>query len=71
MSFKEATKKLFEMSDLSKLSYYLGIEVKQDSQATTMCQAGYAMKILEKLGLAECKSLSDSNGAKNKVEQGN
>lgn len=29
--FKEHMKKLFDMSDLGLLSYYLGIEVKQDS----------------------------------------
>lgn len=29
--FKKHMKKLFDMSDLGLLSYYLGIEVKQDS----------------------------------------
>ncbi|KAG8648959.1 hypothetical protein MANES_08G054502v8 [Manihot esculenta] len=48
----------FEMSDLGLLSYYLGIEVRQNSDSITLCQAGYAKKILEKLGLGECNSCS-------------
>ncbi|KAF2311882.1 hypothetical protein GH714_027117 [Hevea brasiliensis] len=44
----------FEMSDLGLLSYYLGIEVKQNQREITLCQTAYAKKILEKLGMGEC-----------------
>lgn len=53
-SFKEQMMKLFEMSDLGLLSYYLGIEVKQYFQFITLCQSSYAVKILEKLGMEGC-----------------
>ncbi|KAG8657524.1 hypothetical protein MANES_03G075182v8 [Manihot esculenta] len=53
--FKAKMRENFEMSDLGKLSYYLGIEVKQRPHSITLNQAGYAEKILEKLGMAECK----------------
>jgi hypothetical protein len=47
---------LFSMSDLGLLSYYLGIEVKQDSQGIHISQTAYAAKILEKSGMKNCNS---------------
>nr|XP_020150942.2 uncharacterized mitochondrial protein AtMg00810-like [Aegilops tauschii subsp. strangulata] len=47
-------KKLFHMSDLGLLSFYLGIEVKQEVDDITLSQAAYAMKILEKSGMVGC-----------------
>ncbi|KAJ8748469.1 hypothetical protein K2173_003365 [Erythroxylum novogranatense] len=46
------------MSDLGFLSYYLGIEVRQSNESITLCQAGYARKILEKLRMGECNPCS-------------
>ena len=43
------------MSDLSALSYYLGIEVRQGKEALTLSQSVYASKLLERSGRAECK----------------
>jgi hypothetical protein len=37
----------FNMSDLGLLSYYLGIEVKQEARGITLSQGAYAVKILE------------------------
>jgi hypothetical protein len=47
--FKSEMKKKFSMSDLSLLSYYLGIEVKQGDGGITLSQSSYAVKILEGL----------------------
>ena len=47
-------KKLFEMSDLGLLSYYLGIEVKQDVDGIRLSQSSYAAKLLAKLGMMDC-----------------
>ena len=44
------------MSDLSALSYYLGIEVRQGMEALTLGQSTYASKLLEQSGMAECKA---------------
>jgi len=41
---------VFKMSDLSMLTYYLGIEVKQDEKGITLSPGSYAQKILEKGG---------------------
>ncbi|XP_074347385.1 secreted RxLR effector protein 161-like [Apium graveolens] len=44
----------FEMSDLGKLSYYLGLEVEQGNDFISLKQVSYAKKVLEKSGMTEC-----------------
>jgi hypothetical protein len=53
--FKEEMKRAFLMSDLGLLSFYLGIELRQDARGITLRQAHYA-KILEMAGMADCKA---------------
>jgi hypothetical protein len=55
-TFKAEMKKVFRMSDLGLLTYYLGIEVHQDKSGTTLRQAAYAEKLLERSGLLDCNS---------------
>lgn len=54
--FKSEMKKKFNMSDLGLLSYYLGIEVKQDPSGITLCQSSYAAKIIDMAGMSNCNS---------------
>lgn len=54
--FKGEMMKIFEMSDLGLLSYYLGIQVNQNSEYITLCQSSYASKILEKTAMSDCNS---------------
>lgn len=54
--FKAQMGKLFSMSDLGLLSYYLGIEVQQSRGIITMCQSSYAKKILEMSGMIGCNA---------------
>jgi hypothetical protein len=49
-------KKKFSMSDLGLLSYYLGIEVKQEEGGVILSQCSYAVKILESAGMLNCNS---------------
>ncbi|KAD3067701.1 hypothetical protein E3N88_35581 [Mikania micrantha] len=51
---KEKLKKIFDMSDLGMLSYYLGIEVDQRRKSIRLKQSGYAKKLLEASGMWEC-----------------
>jgi hypothetical protein len=55
--FKEQMKNMFSMSDLGLLNYYLGIEVNQTPDGITLCQAGYAAKLLEKSGMQGCSAV--------------
>jgi hypothetical protein len=52
--FKNQMHELFQMSDLGFLSYYLGIQVKQDKGEITLCQSSYAARILENVGMGSC-----------------
>ena len=45
--FKRGMASKFDMSDLGRLTYYLGMEVVQDDQGITLNQRQYAKKILE------------------------
>ena len=45
--FKGQMMKLFNMSDLGLLSYYLGLEVNQQGSEITISQSAYAKKIVE------------------------
>jgi hypothetical protein len=54
--FKQEMATAFKMSDLDLLRYYLGIEVKQGSDGIMLSQGAYALKILEKAGMAGCNS---------------
>ncbi|KAL8143922.1 hypothetical protein V2J09_016954 [Rumex salicifolius] len=42
----------FDMSDLGMLTYYLGIEVTQTDSTITICQEGFAKRILDILAMA-------------------
>lgn len=45
------------MSDLGLLSYYLGMEVKQEPGEITLCQSAYASKIVELYGMKGCNAV--------------
>ena len=49
--FKKEMSKNFEMSDFGVLSYYLGIEVQQNSTGISIRQSAYGKKLLTQLGL--------------------
>lgn len=54
--FKQEMAMKFEMSNLGKLTYYLGIEVHQYKEGIMLKQDRYATKILEECGMAFCNS---------------
>jgi hypothetical protein len=56
--FKEEMKWAFLMSNLGLLSFYLGIEVRQDAGSITFWQSHYAKKILEMAGITDCKAVA-------------
>lgn len=53
-SFKKQMSGKFDMSDMGKLSYYLGIEVKQGDDYIQLKQSGYARKVIERAGMVGC-----------------
>lgn len=55
--FKQQMNSEFEMSNLGKLAYYIGIEVNQIHGRIELKQTAYAKKVLEKAGLLGCNSV--------------
>jgi hypothetical protein len=53
-TFKEEMKQTFRMSDLGRLSFYLGLEVQQSEAGIMVTQSAYAQKILERCGMGGC-----------------
>eukprot|EP01018_Ginkgo_biloba_P012572 Gb_02021 [translate_table: standard] len=56
--FKMDMCKEFEISDLAQLHYFLGIEIWQSEKGIFMSQAKYAMDILKKFNMSDCKPLA-------------
>ena len=54
ITFKKEMARRFEMSDLGRLTYYLGIEVRQTDEGIVLSQDRYAKKILEEDGMNNC-----------------
>ena len=55
--FKREMAMKFEMSDLGKLTYYLGIEVIQTTEGIFLNQERYATRILEEAGMWGCNAV--------------
>lgn len=45
----------FNMQDLGKISYFLGIEFEQDGEQIKMSQKMCILKMLERFGMSKCK----------------
>eukprot|EP01018_Ginkgo_biloba_P011369 Gb_30477 [translate_table: standard] len=56
--FKVDMCKEFEMSDLGQLHYFLGIIIWQSGKEIFMSQEKYAMDILKKFNMSDCKPLA-------------
>jgi hypothetical protein len=69
-AFKDQMQQLFDMSDLGLLSYYLGIEVKQEAGTITLYQSAYVGKILEGAGMAGCNPCHTPMENKLKMNKG-
>ena len=57
--FKSSMKQEFDMSDLGKMKYFLGVEVVQDSGGIFIDQKKYANEILERFGMGNSNSVKN------------
>ncbi|XP_044482003.1 uncharacterized mitochondrial protein AtMg00810-like [Mangifera indica] len=53
--FKMSIMKEFEMTDLGKIKYFLGLEVSQEMDGIFICQSKYTQEILKKFFMENCK----------------
>jgi hypothetical protein len=60
--FGEMMSKEFEMSMIGKLSFFLGLQIKQLKEGTFVCQSKYVKDILKEIWHGRCKTHQDSYG---------
>ena len=53
-SFKHSMMKEFDMTDLGRMRYFLGLEVLQRADGIFICQIKYAQEVLERFNMAGC-----------------
>lgn len=58
LEFKKSMMQAFDMSDLGKMRFFLGIEVWQKPEGIFISQRKYAVEILEKFAMSECKPVN-------------
>lgn len=56
--FKRSMLREFDMSDLWRMRFFLGMEVLQKSDGIYICQRKYAMEVLNRFGMMESNSVS-------------
>ena len=60
VSIKRELKKVFDMTDLGLLHYYLGIEVYQKPKHIFISEKKYVGELLNKFGMQDCNHVSTS-----------
>ncbi|XP_059592560.1 uncharacterized mitochondrial protein AtMg00810-like [Vitis vinifera] len=53
-NFKKEMKDVFEMTNLGRMTFFLGMEVQQKQNEIFICQQKYAKEILKKFKMEEC-----------------
>jgi uncharacterized cupredoxin-like copper-binding protein len=64
--FKEEMKGAFEMTDLGKMTFFLGMQVQQKQNEIFVCQQKYAKEVLRKFNMEECKPATTPMNQKEK-----
>lgn len=67
--FKNSMKQQFDMSDLGKMRYFLGIEVLQTEEGIFICQNKYAKEVLERFGMERSKPVHNPMVPGNKLSK--
>jgi hypothetical protein len=64
---KECLSQAFEVKDLGKLKYFLGIEVARSSKGIVLSQRKYTLDLLNDMGMLGCRAASTPIDQNNKV----
>ena len=56
-SFKHSMMKEFDMTDLGRMRYFLGLEVLQRADGIFICQRKYAQEVLERFNMVGCNAV--------------
>lgn len=66
--FKLSMEREFDMTDLGKMRYFLGIEVLQTDQGIHISQAKYVMEVLRRFEMEDCNSVFNPMAPGNKMD---
>ncbi|KAJ0440609.1 putative RNA-directed DNA polymerase [Helianthus annuus] len=66
--FREKMVNEFDMTDIGKLSYFLGLEVTQRADGTFVGQQKYARDLLNRFGMGQCKTATTPMNANEKLQ---
>ena len=66
---KRALSSEFEVKDLGKAKYCLGVEFCQSGQQISMSQRGYILELLERFGMSNCKPVATPIDAGSKLKK--
>ena len=56
--FGRLMSKKFEMSTMSELKFFLGLQIKQTKEGTFVSQAKYTKELFKKFNMQECKGMT-------------
>lgn len=59
VEFKSSMQKEFEMTDMGKMKFFLGVEVNQSSEGIHICQKKYTKEVLERFNMWNCNSVKN------------
>lgn len=68
--FKSSMMKIFEMTDLGLLRYFLGLEVKQGEDGIFVCQEKYATDLLKRFNMTNCEVAATPMNINEKLQRG-
>ena len=74
LEFKQSMVRVFDMTDLGKIRFFLGIEVLQQTNRTYICQRKYTLKVLKWFGMEESNAVMNHifpSFKTNKIGEGN
>eukprot|EP00268_Persea_americana_P056077 TRINITY_DN6570_c0_g1_i4.p1 TRINITY_DN6570_c0_g1~~TRINITY_DN6570_c0_g1_i4.p1 ORF type:complete len:520 (+),score=81.62 TRINITY_DN6570_c0_g1_i4:3057-4616(+) len=57
--FKGSMKREFDMSDIGRMKYFLGVEIVQSSDGIFISQKKYANEVLERFGMEHCNPVKN------------
>ena len=60
---------IFEMTDLGLMTYFPGMEIKQEEHEVFICQRKYAKEILKKFHMEDCKAMATPMNSKESLSK--
>ncbi|XP_038885855.1 uncharacterized mitochondrial protein AtMg00810-like [Benincasa hispida] len=69
--FKQEMMKVFEMTGLDMMHYFLGMEIKKRQNEVFLCQIKYMREVLKRFNMEECMSVNTPMIQKEKLQKNN